>query len=54
MKIKGIDISGYQGLLSASNFKAMKEDGVGFVILKAGTRLAKSRELYTDSQFENN
>lgn len=54
VSVKGIDISEFQGYLTAKNFEAMKRDHISFVIIRCGTTLRASREQYVDKYFENN
>ncbi len=55
MKIKGIDISEWQGNLSLDDFKKIKESGIEFVIIRCGyTTYGKSKLKYVDDYFENN
>ena len=55
MKLKGIDISEWQGKLSLSDFKKIKDDGIKFVIIRCGyTTYGKSKLKYVDRYFENN
>ncbi len=52
---KGIDISEWQGKLSYNNFKAIKDSGVEFIIIRCGyTSYGKQKKKYKDKYFENN
>jgi GH25 family lysozyme M1 (1,4-beta-N-acetylmuramidase) len=52
---KGIDISEWQGNLNYDNFKALKEIGIEFIIIRCGyTSYGKNKEKYKDKYFENN
>lgn len=53
-KIKGMDISNYQGKISVANFKKAKEAGIQFVILKIGYTGYEKYICKLDSAFENN
>ena len=55
MELKGIDISEWQGKLSLSDFKKIKDGGINFVIIRCGyTTYNKSKLKYVDRYFENN
>lgn len=55
MKIKGIDISEWQGKLSLEDFKKIKNSGIEFVIIRCGyTTYGKSKTKYIDDYFESN
>lgn len=53
-KVKGVDISVYQGKVSTANFKKAKADGVKFVILRLGYTGSSSKKPTIDSVFEYN
>lgn len=53
-KLKGIDISNYQGKISQANFKKIKDSGVKFVILRIGYTGSSTKEPTIDVSFENN
>ena len=53
-KIKGIDISAWQGNLSVANFKRAKDSGIKFIILRLGYTGSSSKKPTKDSVFENN
>lgn len=53
-KIKGIDISTWQGKVSLDNFKKVKSDGIGFVILRLGYTGTSSGKCNLDDTFETN
>ena len=53
-KIKGMDISVYQGKVSVDGFKKAKADGIGFVILRLGYTGSSSKQPTLDTVFENN
>ncbi|MDQ9822757.1 GH25 family lysozyme, partial [Acinetobacter sp. 163] len=47
----GIDVSSYQGKI---DWKAVKEDGIEFVMIRCGFRDALTGELFDDPMFEEN
>lgn len=51
MKIKGIDISKYQGLVTKEQFKKLKQSGYEFVIIKMG---GNNSGYYEDRAFNSN
>ena len=53
-KVKGIDISSWQSNISVANFQKIKNDGIGFVILRVGFTGSSSNAPSLDSVFENN
>ena len=53
-KIKGMDISTWQGKISVANFKKAKADGINFVILRIGYTGSSSNKPTLDDVFENN
>lgn len=53
-KVKGIDISAWQGKISKANFEKIKKSGINFVILRLGYTGSKSKEPTLDNTFENN
>lgn len=53
-KIKGIDISTWQGKISVDNFKKAKASGIEYVILRIGYTGSSSKTPTIDSTFENN
>ena len=53
-RIKGIDISTWQGKISVANFQKAKADGVQFVILRVGFTGSESKKPTLDNCFENN
>ena len=53
-KIKGMDISNYQGKITVANFKKAKDSGIKFVILKLGYTGYSKYECKLDDSFENN
>lgn len=54
VKIKGMDVSWYQGKISVSNFKKAKESGIQFVILKLGYTGSSNYTCKEESVFRNN
>lgn len=54
IKIKGVDISAWQGKISVDNFKKAKAYGVQYVILRLGYTGSSSKSPTIDSTFENN
>lgn len=54
VKMKGVDISYYQGNISVDNFKKAKSKGISFVILRLGYTGSVSKKPTLDSCFENN
>lgn len=55
MKIKGIDVSEWQGNLTKDNWLKVKNSGIEFAILRCGyTTYGKSKKKYVDRYFENN
>ena len=54
MKIKGMDVSWYQGKISTANFKKAKDYGIQFVILKLGYTGSSSYACKEESVFRNN
>lgn len=53
-KVKGIDISAWQGKVSKANFEKAKADGIKFVILRLGYTGSSTKKPTIDSVFENN
>lgn len=53
-KIKGVDLSAWQGKISVDNFKKAKADGVKFIIFRLGYTGSSSGKPTLDSVFENN
>lgn len=53
-KIKGMDVSAWQGKLSKANFEKAKAAGINFVILRLGYTGSSSKSPTIDSVFENN
>lgn len=53
-KVKGIDISTWQGKVSVANFKKVKASGIDFVILRVGYTGSESKKPTLDNVFENN
>lgn len=53
-KVKGIDISTWQGNISKANFEKAKKSGIGFVILRLGFTGSASNKPTLDNTFENN
>ena len=53
-KIKGMDISAWQGKISKANFEKAKAAGIKFVILRVGYTGSSSKKPTIDSVFENN
>ena len=53
-KIKGVDVSVWQGKISVDNFKKAKAYGVQYVILRLGYTGSSSKSPTIDSTFENN
>lgn len=53
-KIKGIDISSWQGKISKENFLKAKDYGIEFVILRLGYTGSSSKKATLDTTFENN
>lgn len=53
-KLKGIDISAWQGTVSKANFKKAKASGINYVILRLGYTGSSSKKPTIDSVFENN
>lgn len=53
-KIKGMDISTWQGKVTTANFKKAKADGINFVILRIGYTGSESNKPTLDNTFENN
>ena len=53
-KLKGMDISAYQGKISVTNFKKAKNSGIQFVILKLGYTGYEKYICKIDSVFLNN
>ena len=54
VKIKGMDISAWQGSVSKANFEKAKADGIKFVILRVGYTGSSSKKPTIDNVFENN
>lgn len=55
MKLKGIDISEWQGYLTIEDFNKIKNSGIEFVIIRCGfTGYGKSKNKLVDKYFENN
>lgn len=54
MKIKGMDVSSYQGKISVANFKKAKNYGIEFVILKLGYTGYSNYTCKEESVFRNN
>lgn len=54
IKIKGMDISTWQGKRSVADFKKAKEYGIKFVILRVGFTGSESNKPTLDNTFENN
>lgn len=54
MKIKGMDVSWYQGKISTANFKKAKEYGIQFVVLKLGYTGSSNYTCKEESVFRNN
>ena len=54
IKIKGVDISTWQGKISVDNFKKAKVSGIEYVILRIGYTGSSSKTPTIDSTFENN
>ena len=53
-KIKGMDISAWQGKVSKAGFEKAKADGIQFVILRVGYTGSSTKKPTIDSVFENN
>lgn len=53
-KIKGIDISTWQGKISVDGFKKAKASGIEYVILRVGFTGSESKKPTLDNVFENN
>ena len=53
-KIKGIDISKWQGKISVDSFKKAKKYGIEFVILRLGYTGSSSKKPTLDTVFEHN
>ena len=53
-KVKGIDISAYQGKITKAKFKAMKNNGIKYVILRIGYTGSSSNKPTLDNVFEYN
>ena len=53
-KVKGIDVSAWQGKISKVNFEKAKSSGIKFVILRLGYTGSSSRKPVIDKVFENN
>ena len=53
-KVKGIDISAWQGKISKANFEKAKKSGINFVILRLGFTGSATNKPTIDSVFENN
>lgn len=53
-KVKGIDISTWQGNISKANFEKAKKSGINFVILRLGFTGSASNKPTLDNTFENN
>lgn len=54
VKIKGMDISAWQGEISVTNFKKAKNSGIKYVILRVGYTGSSSKKPTIDKVFENN
>lgn len=54
VKIKGMDISTWQGKISKANFEKAKNAGIEFVILRLGFTGSESNKPTLDNTFENN
>jgi GH25 family lysozyme M1 (1,4-beta-N-acetylmuramidase) len=53
-KIKGMDVSTWQGNISKANFEKAKASGIEFVILRIGYTGSKTNKPTIDDTFENN
>ena len=53
-KVKGMDISAWQGKVSKAGFEKAKNSGIKFVILRVGYTGSSSKKPTIDSVFENN
>lgn len=53
-RMKGADISTWQGKISVANFQKAKADGISFVILRVGYTGSSSKAPTLDNTFENN
>jgi GH25 family lysozyme M1 (1,4-beta-N-acetylmuramidase) len=54
VKIKGVDISAWQGSISKANFEKAKANGIKYVILRVGYTGSSSKKPTIDKVFENN
>ena len=54
IKIKGMDISAWQGNISVANFKKAKNAGINYVILRLGYTGSANKKPTIDKVFENN
>ena len=54
VKIKGMDISAWQGSISKANFEKAKNAGIKYVILRLGYTGSSSKKPTIDKVFENN
>lgn len=54
VKIKGMDISAWQGNISVANFKKAKASGIEYVILRVGYTGSSTKAPTIDKTFENN
>lgn len=54
VKIKGMDVSTWQGNISKANFEKAKASGIKFVILRIGYTGSESNKPTLDNTFENN
>ena len=53
-KVKGMDISAWQGKISKANFEKAKDNGIKFVILRVGYTGSSTKEPTLDKVFEYN
>lgn len=54
VKLKGMDVSAWQGNISKANFEKAKNAGIQFVILRLGYTGSSSKKPTIDKVFENN
>jgi GH25 family lysozyme M1 (1,4-beta-N-acetylmuramidase) len=54
VKLKGMDVSAWQGNISKANFEKAKNSGIQFVILRLGYTGSSSKKPTIDKVFENN
>ena len=54
VKVKGMDISAWQGKISVDNFRKAKDSGIKYVILRVGYTGSSTKKPTIDRTFENN